>query len=122
MRDFTEARRAFRDLGKRHFAGKLSQADYRLEVLSLIVHDDEGERWRIHPDSGRWQRMQENGEWVNDNPDKRERGEAIPESDDYLPYEMRQIPVEIVVAMAFVLLVLIGTSVLIYSLANATPP
>jgi len=122
MRDFTEARRAFRDLGKKHFAGKLSRADYRLEVMGMIVLDDDGERWRIHPDSGRWQRMQENGEWLNDNPDKRERGEAIAESDDYLPYEVRQIPVELVVATALVLLVLIGTSVLVYSLANATLP
>ena len=114
MMDFSEARRAFRELGKRHFAGKLSRADYRVEVLNLGVLDDEGHRWRIHPDTGRWQRL-EDGVWVNDSPDRHEAAASgeVPPGVEY------DIPIEIVGAVMLVLLVLVAAATIAYLSLNA---
>ena len=114
--DFAEARRAYTDLGKKHFAGKLSRADYHTEVRSLTATDDEGRRWRINSETGAWQRLV-NGRWVDDDPEKSaRRGKASPAS---AAYDEEQVPFEVVLGMVFVLLVMIAAWAIAYALLNA---
>ena len=52
--DFEEAESRFQRLGKRRERGELDEAQYRVEVAKLLVHDADGAFWMIDAESGAW--------------------------------------------------------------------
>ena len=115
--DFAEARRAYKELGKQYFGGKLSRADYDVEVRSLRVTDDKGRSWRINSQTGAWQR-QESGRWFDDDPDQTSpQVEAWREA---TAYDDTRVPSELLFAMAFVIVAMAASATLVYLLLNAT--
>jgi hypothetical protein len=48
--------------------GRISPAEARRRVLTLIARDDNGLEWSINPDSGGWQYRNQFGETISGNP------------------------------------------------------
>lgn len=49
-------------------AGRISPAEARRRVLTLIARDDNGLEWSINPDTGGWQYRNQFGEMMSANP------------------------------------------------------
>lgn len=63
--NFDEAEEKFRTYKARQNDGELSQAELERHVSELMVQDDRGVWWTIHPESGDWFFYDGNG-WVSD--------------------------------------------------------
>lgn len=117
--DFFEARHEFKRLGQQYFAGKLSRADYHAEIKGIRVIDDQGRRWRIDSELGTWQRLS-GSHWVNADPDGPLDEFDVSVYDDSLAYLKEEgIPVEVIGATVFVLLILIAAATIVYLTVNA---
>ena len=116
---FSEARNIYKQLGKQHFAGTLSRADFHAEVRKILVHDDRGRRWRIDSATGQWQHL-ENGEWMDASSHSDQPQLASPHkwraTSESLLHDV--IPLEIVWATAAIMLVMILTAAGAYFLIN----
>lgn len=49
-------------------SGELDAVAARAEMANLMARDDHGVSWRIHPDTGQWERQTLQGRWVADRP------------------------------------------------------
>lgn len=74
---YDQAEQAFVDLERRRKAGLLSEAEYRQELNTLRVLDEQGRTWMLQETTGQWF-VYQNQAWVASTPPSREAAVARP--------------------------------------------
>lgn len=59
---------AYDEIFERWSRRELQPSEARGQIMALVTRDDQGVQWRLHPDTGVWQRQTIHGDWVEGAP------------------------------------------------------